>query len=176
MSEASQIPVKPYIVIVDDDAAQLALNKELIESSPVGKRFEVRAFANPQELLDTLRVTPTLPALVLTDGTMPQMHGAELTAEIKKDEKLKSIPVLMFTGDGSDILDEKIAAAGGVKPDTIVAKPNFLKMLQALADMLAEVEKSHAASITSAAATIPAPGNITRILSGDSGKSNGIAI
>ena len=59
---------------------------------------------------------------VVTDINMPNMNGFELLAEIKKDEKLKHLPVLMVTAEArkEDIV---MAAQGGaagyiVKPFT----------------------------------------------------------
>jgi two-component system chemotaxis response regulator CheY len=59
---------------------------------------------------------------VVTDINMPNMNGFELLAAIKKDEKLKHLPVLMVTAEArkEDIV---MAAQGGaagyiVKPFT----------------------------------------------------------
>ena len=59
---------------------------------------------------------------VLSDINMPNMNGFELLTEIKKDEKLKHLPVLMVTAEArkEDIV---MAAQGGaagyiVKPFT----------------------------------------------------------
>ena len=59
---------------------------------------------------------------VVSDINMPNMNGFELLAEIKKDEKLKHLPVLMVTAEArkEDIV---MAAQGGaagyiVKPFT----------------------------------------------------------
>jgi two-component system chemotaxis response regulator CheY len=59
---------------------------------------------------------------VVTDINMPNMNGFELLTEIKKDEKLKHLPVLMVTAEArkEDIV---MAAQGGaagyiVKPFT----------------------------------------------------------
>lgn len=59
---------------------------------------------------------------VVTDINMPNMNGFQLLAEIKGDEKLKHLPVLMVTAEArkEDIV---VAAQGGaagyiVKPFT----------------------------------------------------------
>ncbi len=59
---------------------------------------------------------------VVSDINMPNMNGFELLTEIKKDEKLKHLPVLMVTAEArkEDIV---MAAQGGaagyiVKPFT----------------------------------------------------------
>jgi len=41
------------------------------------------------------------PDLILLDINMPRMDGHEVLAEVKKDEKLKVIPVIMMTASSS---------------------------------------------------------------------------
>jgi two-component system, chemotaxis family, chemotaxis protein CheY len=59
---------------------------------------------------------------VVTDINMPNMNGFELLTEIKKDEKLKNIPVLMVTAEARKediVLAAQQGAAGYiVKPFT----------------------------------------------------------
>ena len=59
---------------------------------------------------------------VVSDINMPNMNGFELLTEIKKDEKLKHLPVLMVTAEARKE-DTVMAAQGGaagyiVKPFT----------------------------------------------------------
>ncbi|MBP6718832.1 MAG: chemotaxis response regulator CheY [Rhodoferax sp.] len=59
---------------------------------------------------------------VVSDINMPNMNGFELLAEIKKDEKLKHLPVLMVTAEArkEDIVRAAQQGAAGyiVKPFT----------------------------------------------------------
>jgi len=59
---------------------------------------------------------------VVSDINMPNMNGFELLAEIKKDDKLKHLPVLMVTAEARKediVLAAKNGAAGYiVKPFT----------------------------------------------------------
>ena len=59
---------------------------------------------------------------VITDINMPNMNGFELLTEMKKDEKLKNIPVLMVTAEARKediVLAAQQGAAGYiVKPFT----------------------------------------------------------
>ena len=60
--------------------------------------------------------------VVVSDINMPNMNGFELLAEIKKDEKLKHLPVLMVTAEArkEDIVRAAQQGAAGyiVKPFT----------------------------------------------------------
>lgn len=59
---------------------------------------------------------------VVTDINMPNMNGFQLLAEVKSDEKLKHLPVLMVTAEARK--EDSVAAAQGgaagyiVKPFT----------------------------------------------------------
>lgn len=59
---------------------------------------------------------------VVTDINMPNMNGFQLLAEIKKDDKLKHLPVLMVTAEArkEDIVAAAQGGASGyiVKPFT----------------------------------------------------------
>ena len=60
--------------------------------------------------------------LIITDINMPNMNGFQLLAEIKKDDKLKHLPVLMVTAEARKediVLAAQQGAAGYiVKPFT----------------------------------------------------------
>jgi len=70
----------------------------------------------------------TTPALVLADVNMPVMDGLALTRELRKDKALKSVPVVLLTGDKSDELEKQGRAAGA---NEFLTKPLQAAELQA---------------------------------------------
>jgi len=86
------------ILIVDDSLPMRSVIKKTIKASGVnvGKLFEV---SNGRDALALLKKEWL--DLVLVDYNMPNMNGLEFIAEMKKDELLKSIPVIMTTVEGS---------------------------------------------------------------------------
>ena len=75
---------------------------------------------------------------VVSDINMPNMNGFELLAEIKKDEKLKHLPVLMVTAEArkEDIVLAAQSGAAGyiVKPFTkATLEEKVQKIMQKLA-------------------------------------------
>ena len=62
---------------------------------------------------------------VVTDINMPNMNGFQLLAEVKSDEKLKHLPVLMVTAEAKreQIIEAAQAGVNGyvVKPFTAIA-------------------------------------------------------
>jgi two-component system chemotaxis response regulator CheY len=86
------------ILIVDDSVPMRSVIKKTIQLSgfKVGGFFEA---SNGREAIELLR--REWMDLVLTDYNMPEMNGLELLEEMKKDEILSSIPVVMVTTEGS---------------------------------------------------------------------------
>ena len=103
------------VLVVDDSLPMRAVIKKIVKASGfnVGQFFDA---ANGKEALLVLR--DEWLDLVLTDYNMPDMNGLELIMEMKQDEILKAIPVVMVTTEGSkDRVDEFIekGASGYIK-------------------------------------------------------------
>jgi two-component system chemotaxis response regulator CheY len=97
------------ILIVDDSIPMRAVIKKIIKASgfDVGEFFEA---SNGREALKVLNEKWL--DLVLTDYNMPDMNGLELVEEMKKDETLMSMPVIMITTEGSKERVEEFMAKG----------------------------------------------------------------
>jgi len=87
------------VLIVDDSSSMRAIVRKIIKASGfnIGELLEA---ADGKEAIKLL--TDEWVDLVLTDINMPNMSGLELISEMKKDEMLKSIPVVMVTTEGSE--------------------------------------------------------------------------
>jgi two-component system, OmpR family, alkaline phosphatase synthesis response regulator PhoP len=62
--------------------------------------YQVVAAANGEEALQKARVE--IPDLILMDVRMPKMTGYEACQEMKKDDKIKHIPVVFLSAKGQD--------------------------------------------------------------------------
>jgi PAS domain S-box-containing protein len=81
----------PVILCVDDQEANLKLLEKLL----VPRGYTVVKAASGQDAL--LQINSQAVDLVLLDVIMPGMDGFEVCRQIKKDPKLRSIPVIMVT-------------------------------------------------------------------------------
>ena len=61
-----------------------------------------------------------LPDLILLDLNMPKKDGREVLAEIKADEKLRHIPVLVFTVSSAE---KDILSAYNLQASAFITKP-----------------------------------------------------
>jgi CheY-like chemotaxis protein len=83
------------ILLVDDDSDDLEIFISTLKEIEPGVKYSIAY--NGSEALDYLLRSDSMPTLILMDINMPVMNGLECLAEIKKINKLKSIPVVMLT-------------------------------------------------------------------------------
>jgi len=73
------------------------------------------------------------PDMVLLDLNLPKKDGREVLAEIKADELLRSIPVIVLT---TSTADEDVARAYGSHANCFITKPveleNFLRVVHSI--------------------------------------------
>ncbi|KAA2239784.1 response regulator [Chitinophaga agrisoli] len=88
--------VKTTFLLVDDDADDTALFEEVLEQ--VDPSIGFRVATNGQEALEMLRSdSEALPDIIFLDLNMPRMDGRQCLAELQQDDRLKQIPVIMYT-------------------------------------------------------------------------------
>lgn len=107
---------------------------------------QVKEFTNGLDIWNQLvkdSKTGSLPDIVITDIEMPQMDGLHLTKQIKEQDALKLIPVIVFS---SLITEETRHKANSVGADDQIAKPQLPEMVRLLDKWaLAKDELSQAA-------------------------------
>ena len=88
------------ILLVEDDPADVELIRETMANSKIVTHLHV--VENGVEALKFLRregkyADAPQPDLILLDLNLPRMDGRALLAEMRADERLKSIPVVVLT-------------------------------------------------------------------------------
>lgn len=123
------MPESPRIVLcVDDDADDRELICDTINE--IDPSFAVVHAANGVEAIEYLskaKLADDLPCLVLLDINMPKMDGRETLAEIKKDDRLNELPVVVFS-TSSNPLDKLFCSRYNVE---LVTKPSHLIEIRA---------------------------------------------
>ena len=111
-------------MIIDDDEDDKFFFKEATEgmlSSSVCLEANDGADA-----LYKLRKAEQLPDFIFLDVNMPRMDGRECLKELKKDEKLKNIPVIMYSTSFSKESIEEFQSLGSLH---YLFKPTDMKTL-----------------------------------------------
>lgn len=91
------------VLLVEDDPGDVEITLEVLRMNDL--RINMRVAENGQAALDLLNEdSPQAyrPDLILLDLNMPGMNGKELLHEIKEDQILRSIPVIIVTTSESD--------------------------------------------------------------------------
>jgi CheY-like chemotaxis protein len=121
----------PYILVVEDDATCC----DVIDLYLTSAGYYVHYIQNAYEALDFLRENPHTCDLIILDIMMPGMSGNELLEELKADEELKNIPVIMQSGADEDA----IARSQQLGAVCSIQKPYELEKLKILTqDILAK--------------------------------------
>jgi two-component system, chemotaxis family, chemotaxis protein CheY len=106
------------IMVVDDS---MTMRRIVIMNLKKGGYEDIIEAEHGKQAHDML-LAGTRPDVILLDWNMPEMNGMELLQTIKKDDKLKSIPVIMVTTEAEKerVLQAVQAGAMGylVKPLT----------------------------------------------------------
>ncbi len=110
---------KRKIIIFDDDEDILSICNYILED----KGWEVHTFTNCNNI--TKKVSAVMPDVILMDNWIPDAGGIVATQALKKNEGLKSIPVIYFSAN-SDI--QLLASHAGA--ETYLAKPFDLLELE----------------------------------------------
>ena len=96
------------ILVVDDDPSLL----EMMELSLQSLGYKVSSFLNSQKAFDTFQAMPDHFDLIITDMTMPNMTGLELSKQIFDIKP--QMPIILCTGF-SELMSEEKANALGIK-------------------------------------------------------------
>lgn len=121
MMSTSTQPVR--ILVVDDDPGDVLMIEEALEASGSPKHVDV--VSDGQEALQYLRregkhAEATRPDLILLDLNMPRVDGRQVLAEVKSDERLRLIPIVVLTTSKADT---DILSSYTLQANAYVTKP-----------------------------------------------------
>ena len=86
---------EPYILLVEDREEDVELMLRSFKRSHLGNEVVVKR--DGVEALEYLEQAAALPALILSDISMPRMNGIELVAAVRKIDRLRYVPIVMLT-------------------------------------------------------------------------------
>ena len=129
--------IKPIeILLVEDNPGDVDLTREALEGGKL--RNNLHVVGDGEEAMAFLRkkgkhAGAPRPGLVLLDLNLPKKNGREVLAEIKTDDHLKRIPVVVLTTSQAE---EDIAKSYNLHANCYITKPielgHFIKVVQAI--------------------------------------------
>ena len=111
-----------HLLLVEDDTDLLEVMAKVL-----GKQFKVSTANNGKAALEILRANEQI-EIVITDYVMPVMNGIELCREIRQDETLNYLPIMMLTAKTQSEYYLEGYDAGA---DVYIAKPVEMAVLMA---------------------------------------------
>lgn len=94
------------ILLVEDNPGDIRLTQEALKEGTI--RNELHVVKDGVEAIEFLKrkgkyITHPTPDIILLDLNLPRKDGREVLAEIKSDENLKLIPVIILTTSDADL-------------------------------------------------------------------------
>lgn len=115
------------VLILDDSEISLEMGRFVLEE----RGYEVATALNLAEFHK--RLEHFRPDLLLTDHVMPEIAGAELVAQLKRDLNTEGIPVILFSSKPESELSRLAQEAGA---DGWLSKAEGIEKLGELVDAL----------------------------------------
>lgn len=111
------------ILVVDDDPGDVLMIEEALADSDVDKVIDV--VSDGQEAMEFLRregrhTEARRPDVILLDLNMPRMDGRQVLGEVKQDDDLRTIPIVVLTTSNADT---DIVGSYTLQANAYVTKP-----------------------------------------------------
>ena len=139
----SLLPEPIEILLVEDNPGSVRLTEEALKDGKLHHRMSVAE--DGVEAMAFLRREPPYehaprPDMVLLDLNLPRKDGREVLAEIKSDDALKSIPVVILTTSAAE---EDIIKSYRLNANCFITKPvdleQFIRVVKAIEGFWFEV-------------------------------------
>jgi two-component system response regulator len=134
MEGQTLIPIK--ILVAEDNAGDARLIKEVLKEGKIYTSVQiVRDGVEVMEYLNKSKnqTNNNFPDLIILDLNMPRKDGREVLAEIKSDERLKKIPVVIMTISKAE---EDIIKTYNLHANCFITKPidlnQFIKVIKSI--------------------------------------------
>jgi CheY-like chemotaxis protein len=120
-------------LLVDDDIDDIIIFQETLRK--VDDKIQLFYVHDGKDAIDFLADSKgVLPSLIFLDINMPRMDGKECLRHLKHDEKLKHIPVLMYTTSSQSADIEETMMTGAM---AFITKPWGVNELNTLLTAIA---------------------------------------
>lgn len=146
MTEPYSIPPEDvHVLLVEDDAGDVLMTQEAFEHHKI--RNPLHVVSDGEEAMRFLRkegehADAPRPTLILLDLNLPMLNGREVLAQVKADEDLRSIPVVVLTTSAAE---EDILRSYNLHANAYVTKPvdfsRFMDVIRQIDDFFVSVVK-----------------------------------
>lgn len=134
-----------HVLLVEDDPGDVLMTREAFEHHQI--RNPLHVVSDGAEALRFLRqqdehAQAPRPGLILLDLNLPRKNGREVLAEVKADDDLRSIPVVVLT---TSVAEEDVLRSYDLHANAYVTKPvefsQFMDVIRQIGDFFVTVVK-----------------------------------
>jgi CheY-like chemotaxis protein len=131
------------ILLVEDNKGDVGLIEEVFEESKIKNQLHIAE--DGEEAMRYLHGEgkfsgSRLPDLILLDLNLPKKDGREVLREIKEDENLNNIPVIVLTTSNAE---KDVLEAYGLHANAYITKPldfdQFIKVVESIENFWLEI-------------------------------------
>jgi two-component system, chemotaxis family, response regulator Rcp1 len=112
-----------HLLLVEDNPGDVDLMLEVLRESDALPQHRVTVAVDGVEALERLRGPGGLPDLVILDLNLPKKDGRSVLREMKSDDRLRQIPVVILSSSGAD---RDLVEAYDLGANCFVTKPSNL--------------------------------------------------
>ena len=143
MADGTGVPIE--ILLVEDNPGDVRLTREALKDAKVRNNLSIAS--DGVEAMVFLRqegkhAQAPKPDLILLDLNLPRKSGREVLEEIKSDDRLKHIPIVVLTTSQAE---QDILASYRLQANAFVTKPvdleQFLHVVQSIEHFWLEIVK-----------------------------------
>lgn len=116
-----------HVYYADDDPDDRFLFQEVL--SEIDTSLQLTLVDSGHALLDTLCTKSTLPDVVFLDWNMPVKNGLQCLLEIKQNQRLKTIPVVIISTSSENSISRETLEGGAFR---YIQKPVYVAQLKTL--------------------------------------------
>jgi CheY-like chemotaxis protein len=131
----------PFKILMADDDQD---DREFIDDAfiQIGYAAEVKKFIDGKSLLGYLQQMEVslLPSLIVLDSSLPGLDVESLLLFLKKEERYKNIPVVIYSGSLSSAMRQKLLQQGAY---AIIEKVANMKNVVEIAQRLKDIATTH---------------------------------
>jgi CheY-like chemotaxis protein len=122
------LPIR--VLLIEDNPGDAELIRETLESGRI--RLEIDVATDGEKALAYLKRQPPFeqaptPGFILLDLNLPRIGGREVLAEIRRDERLRTIPIVILTSSDAE---QDIVKSYELGANCYVTKPVGLDAFQ----------------------------------------------
>jgi CheY-like chemotaxis protein len=114
---------KPWILMLEHDADDRYITQSFFDENSID--VKIRFVQDEAQMMAELIATDDLPALILMNMVSSPAGAEKVIRDLKSDQQLKHIPVVVLSGSVNPVRSKECYAAGA---SSVIVKPDSMEL------------------------------------------------